>query len=251
MTVYATARRIESIADLEASGCRILQLDVTSEASMVAAVRAVEDAEGAVSALGNNAGYALYGAIESLNMDDVHRQFETNVFGALRLAQLVIPGMRRQHFGRIVNVGSIGGRLTYPAGGAYHMTKYAMEAMSDALRFETRGFGIRVSHVQPGFIRTQWGETALRSVPGETTGPYAKLHKRLGENLQNAYHGRLASIARGPEAAAEVIEHAIRAKRPKTRYRVAPSAAIMLTARHWLPDPVFDFMLRRWYPTPR
>src|SRR5947209_2593763 len=122
-TVYATARRPESISDLEAAGCRTLALDVTDEASMTAAVRAVEEAEGAVGVLVNNAGYSQSGAVESVPMDAVRRQFETNVFGLVRMCQLVLPKMREQHWGRIVNVSSMGANLTFPGGGFYHATK--------------------------------------------------------------------------------------------------------------------------------
>ena len=142
--MFASARRVEDIAGLEARGCRLLQLDVTDEDSMRAAVTAVETATGAVGALVNNAGYSQSGAIELVSMDDVRRQFETNVFGLARMCQLVLPGMRREHGGRIVNLSSMGGRLTFPGGGYYHATKHAVEAISDALRFEVRGFGVDV-----------------------------------------------------------------------------------------------------------
>lgn len=138
-TVYATARRPESIADLR--GCKRLALDVCDEASMRAAVDAVERAEGAVGVLVNNAGYGQEGAFEATPMDDVRRQFETNVFGLIRLSQLVLPGMRRQGWGRIVNLSSMGGKLTLPGGAFYHATKHAVEALSDALRFEVREIG--------------------------------------------------------------------------------------------------------------
>src|SRR3954466_2002141 len=140
-TVYATARRPESIADLESAGCKTLACDVTNEESMQAAVRAVEESEGAVGVLINNAGYSQSGAVESVPMDQVRRQFETNVFGLLRMTQLVLPGMRRQRWGRVVNLSSMGGRLTFPGGGIYHASKHAVEALGDALRFEVRGFG--------------------------------------------------------------------------------------------------------------
>ena len=149
-TVYATARRPESIADLKDAGCRTLALDVTDEQSMRAAVDAVEQAEGAVGVLINNAGYSQGGAIETVPLDAVRRQFETNVFGLIALTQLVLPAMRGQHWGKIVNIGSMGGRLTFPGGGLYHATKYAVEAISDALRFEVRGFGVDVILIEPG-----------------------------------------------------------------------------------------------------
>src|SRR5918995_2140526 len=154
--VYATARNVEKIAPLGESGCRLLALDVTDEESMRAAVEEVERAEGAVGALVNNAGYSQSGAVETVPLDDVRRQFDTNVFGLLRMCQLVLPGMRREGRGRIVNVSSMGGKLTFPGGGVYHATKYAVEALSDAMRFEVAGFGVDVVVIEPGLIRTSF-----------------------------------------------------------------------------------------------
>src|SRR3984885_9307781 len=150
--VYASARRPETISELAGPGCQTPALDVTAEASMRAAVEHVEAAEGAVGVLINNAGYSQSGAIETVPLATVRRQFETNVFGLVRLTQLVLPQMRAQHWGKIVNLGSMGGRLTFPGGGHYHATKYALEAISDALRFELRGFGIDVILLEPGLI---------------------------------------------------------------------------------------------------
>ena len=147
--VYASARKLAAIADLEQHGCRLLALDVCDEASMAAAVRAIEAEHGAVDVLVNNAGYSQSGAIEAVPLERVRAQFETNVFGAVRLIQLVLPGMRRRKAGRIVNLSSMGGRLVFPGGGFYHATKYAIEAISDALRFEVRGFGVQVVLVGP------------------------------------------------------------------------------------------------------
>src|SRR3954469_18822126 len=132
-TVYATARRPETLADLEKAGCKTLACDVTDEESMRAAVAAVEEAEGAVGVLINKPGYSQSGATESVPMSQVKRQFETNVFGLVRMSQLVLPGMRRQGWGKVVNVSSMGGRLVFPGGGIYHATKHAVEAISDAM----------------------------------------------------------------------------------------------------------------------
>ena len=177
-TVYATARKPETLADLEARGCRVLALDVTSEASMQEAVAAVE---GVVGVLVNNAGYSQSGALETLPMDAVRRQFETNVFGLLRLTQLVLPGMRAAGEGKIVNVSSMGGRLTFPGGGAYHATKYAVEAMSDALRMEVRAFGIDVICIEPGLIRTEFGTTAAGGVETVEGDPYADFNRAVAQ----------------------------------------------------------------------
>jgi len=163
-TVYATARRLESIAELEAAGCRTLALDVTDEDSMVAAVRTIEETHGAVGVLINNAGYSQSGAIETVPLEAVRRQFDTNVFGLARLTQLVLPRMRDQRWGKIVNLGSMGGRLVFPGGGWYHATKHALEAISDALRFEVRGFGIDVILLEPGLITTEFGNAAVASM---------------------------------------------------------------------------------------
>src|SRR3954454_12257234 len=163
-TVYATARRLESVADLAERGCRVLALDVTDEASMAAAVRTVQDEQGAVGALVNNAGYSQSGAVETVPLEDVRRQFETNVFGLARMCQLALPGMRAQGWGRVVNLSSMGGKLTFPGGGYYHATKHAVEALSDALRFEVAGFGVKVVVVEPGTIRTGFADAATTSL---------------------------------------------------------------------------------------
>jgi NADP-dependent 3-hydroxy acid dehydrogenase YdfG len=177
-TVYATARRPESIGDLAAAGCRTLALDVTDETSMRAAVEAVERDCGAVGVLINNAGYSQSGAVETVSPEAARRQFDTNVFGLLRLTQLVLPRMRAQRWGKIVNVGSMGGRLTFPGGGLYHATKHAVEAISDALRFELRGFGIDVVLLEPGLITTDFGETARRGRRRERRGRRRERRRR-------------------------------------------------------------------------
>src|SRR5579859_4414272 len=183
--VYATARRPEALADLRERGCETLALDVTDEGSMRAAVDAVSAAEGAVGVLINNAGYSQSGALETVPIDQVRRQFETNVFGLLRMCQLVLPGMRSQRWGKIVNVGSMGGRLTFPGGGVYHATKYALEALSDAMRFEVRGFGVDVILIEPGLIVTNFGEVAAGSVPDTTSdGAYAEFNRQVARRTQ-------------------------------------------------------------------
>src|SRR5262249_26329628 len=168
--VYATARRLESIAGLERDGCRLLALDVTDEESMAAAVRVVGEEYGAVWGLVTNAGYGELGPVEEVPMARVRRQFETNVFGLARMCQLVLPGMRAAGRGRIVNVGSMGGRVTFPGSGYYHASKYAVEAITDALRYEVRPFGVAVSLVEPGPVRTAFGATALTGL-AESAAP--------------------------------------------------------------------------------
>lgn len=248
--VYATARDPDSIRDLQAAGCRTLTLDVTDEASMVAAVRAVQAEHGAVGALVNNAGFAADGPFEEMPMDDVRRQFETNVFGLIRLSQLVLPAMRSQRAGRIVNVGSMGGRLTFPGAAFYHATKHAVEALTDALRYEVKPFGVRVSLIQPGVIRTPFGATALRDMP-VSEGPYAVFRQGLYDRVYGAYEGKAARVAAGPESVARVIHRAIDARRPRTRYRVTVMARALLVTRALVPDRVWDAMMRTQFPPPR
>jgi NAD(P)-dependent dehydrogenase (short-subunit alcohol dehydrogenase family) len=249
LTVYASARRPESIEDLKQAGCRTLALDVTDEDSMRAAVTAVEEAEGAVGALVNNAGYSQSGALETISLDDVRRQFETNVFGLLRMCQLVLPGMRRQRHGRIVNVSSMGGKLTFPGGGIYHATKHAVEAISDALRFEVKGFGVDVSVIEPGLIKTNFAETAVRSVTHEE-GPYAEFNSAVSASTAGAYEGPFGKLGGGPETVARAIEKAVTAERPRTRYPVTLSARFFLTQRALLPDRAWDAVVGTSFPRP-
>ena len=250
-TVYATARKPETLSDLERGGCRTLALDVTDETSMTAAVNAVVQAEGAVGVLVNNAGYSQSGAVESVPMEQVRRQFETNVFGLVRMCQLVLPGMREQRWGRIVNLSSMGGRLTFPGGGMYHATKYAVEAISDALRFEVRGFGVEVIVVEPGLIVTKFGETAASSVGPDADGPYASFNRDVARATEHVYQGPLTKLGGGPEVVARTIAGALKADRPKTRYPVTPSARLMMGQRRLMPDRVWDLLMRTQFPTPK
>jgi NAD(P)-dependent dehydrogenase (short-subunit alcohol dehydrogenase family) len=250
--VYATARRPETIDDLRERGCQTLALDVLDEDSMQRAVKTVSEAEGAVGVLVNNAGYSQSGAVETVPLDAVRRQFETNVFGLIRMCQLVLPGMRAQHGGKIVNIGSMGGRLTFPGGGVYHATKYAIEAISDALRFEVRGFGVDVILVEPGLITTEFGRTAAASV-GQTgeSGPYAKFNRRVAKLTEGVYRGPLKVFGGGPESVAGTIAGALKADRPKARYPVTPSAHLMINQRRFTPDQVWDRIMRMQFPTPQ
>ena len=250
-TVYATARRLESIEDLEAKGCRTLALDVTSEDSMRAAVATVEEAEGAVGALVNNAGYSQSGAIETVPLDSVRAQFETNVFGLMRMCQLVLPRMRAQGRGRIVNISSIGGKLVFPGGGVYHATKHAVEALSDALRFEVQGFGVQVVIIEPGLIKTHFAETAVGSVAdAEDDGAYAHFNSAVSKITAGAYEGPLGKLGGGPESVARAIEKAITAKRPRTRYLVTPSAKLAVGQRRISTDRMWDRIVSTNYPRP-
>ncbi len=250
--VYASARRPESIEDLKGKGCETLACDVTDETSMSACVSAVEDAEGAVGALVNNAGYSQSGPIEEVPIDAVRRQFETNVFGLMRMCQLALPGMRAKGWGKIVNVSSMGGKLVFPGGGVYHATKHAVEALSDALRFEVAGFGVDVIVIEPGLIKTSFADAAVGSMAGElpSDGPYAEFNTAVGRETASVYEGPLARLGSGPEAVARKIERAISSRRPRTRYKVTASAGLSLGARRLMTDRMWDRFVGTQFPRP-
>ena len=247
-TVYATARRIETLADLEALGCHPLALDVTSEDSMIAAVKAVEAEHGQVGTLINNAGFGEYGPIEEADLDRVRTMFETNVFGLARLTQLVLPAMRRSRSGRIVNIGSMGGRITFPVGGFYHATKYAVEAISDALRVEVKPFGIDVILVEPGLIRSNFesrigGSLEAGAAARGSSTAYADLLAANEKSTTGSYANDL--MATGPESVAAVIVRALESTRPRSRYVVTPAAKAMINLRRFGGDRVWDVAMRR------
>lgn len=250
--VTATARRPETLEELAWQGCRTLRLDLTDADSMREAVTTVEAEHGAVGALVNNAGYGLPGAVEELPLDEIRRQFETNLFGPTALIQLVLPAMRARGRGRIVNVSSVGGRITTPGTGAYHASKHALEALSDALRFELRGFGIDVVVIEPGAIATHWVDTAVAGLASRRApeGPYAALDGAVAQRMRAAHRGLLGLAAGSPEAVARAIEAALGARRPRTRYVVPAASRLFVLAGRWLPDRLWDAFLRRLYPSP-
>jgi NAD(P)-dependent dehydrogenase (short-subunit alcohol dehydrogenase family) len=248
--VYATARREAAVEDLRAAGCRTLALDVTDEASMQGAVDAVVAEHGAIGALVNNAGYSQSGAVETIAMADLRRQFETNVFGLVRLCQLVLPSMRAAGRGRIVNISSMGANFTFPGGGAYHATKYAVEALSDALRFEVKGFGVGVTVIQPGTIRTEFASTVAEGIPDDG-GPYGAFNAHVAKATKEAYEkGPLALLGGEPDAVAKAVQAAIEARRAPIRRRVTPSAHLLVTQRRLMPDGVWDAFVGTQFPRP-
>jgi len=202
-----------------------------------------------VGVLINNAGYSQSGAIETLPMESMRYQFETNVFGLVRLTQLVLPGMRAQKWGRIINIGSMGGRMTLPGGGAYHGTKYALEAISDILRFEVKGFGIDVTLVEPGFIFTRFAETALAKIQvNDEDGIYQKFNEKVLEMTERGYKDILfTSIGGGPEVVARKITKALNSNHPPFRIPVTFSAYLLMFLHDVVPDWFWDFGLQMFY----
>ena len=238
-TVYAAARRIELMAPLAEGGIRPARVDVTDDASLTAFVSQVIDETGRVDVLVNNAGYGALGALEDVPMAEARRQFDVNLFGLARLTQLVLPYMRQNRSGRIINVSSIGGKIHTPLGGWYHATKFAVEGLSDALRLEVAPFGVHVVVIEPGAIDTEWHGVAAENL--------------LATSGQGVYAGQAAAVvkvlsagglASSPDVIAKAIVRAAAARRPRTRYAVGLGAKPVILARRVLPDRVFDLLVR-------
>jgi NAD(P)-dependent dehydrogenase (short-subunit alcohol dehydrogenase family) len=241
--VFAGARRLDRMAGLAAAGATLLKLDLTNDASIVAAVNTIKNEAGRIDVLVNNAGYGSYGALEDVPLDEGRRQFEVNVFGLARLCQLVLPMMRPQKSGKIVNVTSIGGKIWEPLGAWYHATKFAVEGLSDCLRVEAAPFGVDVIVIEPGAIRTEWAGIARDGLLQMSGGSaYAELAKRHARMLATA---DTSSLASPPEVVARTIVRAVTARRPKTRYATGGGARTILFLRKILPDRMFDRLIWR------
>ncbi|MFA5326807.1 MAG: oxidoreductase [Prolixibacteraceae bacterium] len=238
--VYGAARRLEKMQDLKASGVRLLRMDVTSEESMAKGIQEILESEKRIDVLVNNAGYGSYGALEDVPLSEARYQFEVNIFGLARLCQLVIPTMRAQHSGRIINVSSIGGSFGEPHGVWYHATKYAVEGLSDSLRMELKQFGIDVVIIKPGAILTEWNAIArenLLKVSGNTV--YKDLVHKHAKMFEKADGG----MGSKPIVIAKVIKKSIEARRPKTRYAAGAGAKPILFLRWLLSDRMIDRLL--------
>ena len=239
-TVYAAARRVENMRDLEDLGAVALEMDVTKEEDLAAGVERINEEQGGVDILVNNAGFGLYGPMEDIPLDDARYQFEVNLFGLARLTQLVLPHMREQGAGKIVNVSSIAGKMHAPLGSWYIATKHALEGWSDCLRFELKSFGIDVIIVEPGLIHTEFGHVAFGPmVERSANSPYAGIVNRMTEGM-DSYEG-----GSPPSVIAAAVLKAVRAKRPKTRYAAGQYAKPALLLRKLVSDRMFDRVIER------
>lgn len=237
-TVYGAARRIDRMKELEAYGIKLIEMDVTKEDSMVAGVKQITDIEGKINVLINNAGYGSYGALEDVPISEARYQFEVNIFGLARLTQLVLPFMRAQHKGKIINISSIGGKFGEPHGAWYHATKFAVEGLSDSIRLELKQFGINVIVIQPGAIKTEWAGIARNNLLNTSAnGAYKALANKHANMLSRTYDGGMGS---NPIVIAKVISKAVEARNPKTRYAAGDGAKPILFLRKILPDKLFD-----------
>jgi NAD(P)-dependent dehydrogenase (short-subunit alcohol dehydrogenase family) len=240
--VYAAARRVDLMQPLTSYGVVPLRLDVTDEESMKKAVQTVLDAESRIDVLVNNAGYGYFGAVENVAMDEARRQLEVNVFGLARMCQLVLPVMRQQGSGLIVNTSSIAGKIVLPYGGWYHVSKFSVEALSDALRMELKPFGISVSMIEPGGIKTDWGIIAARHLRESSVGtPYESSALQESELLHTAYSGRFLS---SPSVITRAIARAVNSRHPKARYRTGRFSHLGVFLHWLLPARWWDAMMR-------
>ncbi|HVV75292.1 MAG TPA: oxidoreductase [Mycobacteriales bacterium] len=240
-TVYAAARRVERMADLKAQGIQVLKMDVTDEKSVKAGIATIVEETGRVDVLVNNAGYGSYGSIEDVAISEAKYQFDVNIFGLALVTQLVLPHMRAQRSGRIVNISSIGGRIYEPLGGWYHATKFAVEGLSDSLRLELKPFGVKVVVVEPAGIRTEWAAIAadnLRKSSSDTA--YAAQAEHAAAILELADRPAFSSSSK---VAAKKIAKAATVRHPLTRYPTGKGAGMILFTRWLLPARAFDAVI--------
>ena len=241
--VYAAARRLELMEPLKADGVQVLRMDVTDEASMQQGVEAVIQAEGRIDVLVNNAGYGFFGAIETVPMEEARKQLEVNVFGLARLTQLVLPYMRKQGSGRIVNTSSIAGKMAFYMGGWYNVTKYSVEAFSDALRMEVKPFGIDVVMIEPGAIKTDWGPIAAKHLKESSAGTvYETTGTQWANNMDWFYKTNALS---NPSIIAKAICRAVNSRRPKARYCRGRFSFVGRVAHALMPARWWDAMMRQ------
>ena len=240
-TVYAAARRTDRLEQLTPTGIHALTMDVTDDESMSSGIEKIIAETGRIDVLVNNAGYGSFGAIEDVPIDEARRQFEVNVFGLARLTQLVLPHMRAQRSGTIINISSIGGRFTTLLGGWYHASKHAVEALSDALRMETAPFGIDVVVIEPGLIRTEWSGIAANHLEETAEGSaYASQIKAVANSMRSESTNKRQSP---PSVIADTVKKIVTARKPRTRYVVGFAAKPLVTLRHILPDRAFDRLI--------
>ncbi|MGW2329267.1 oxidoreductase [Streptomyces sp. NPDC001700] len=248
-TVYGAARRTDRLRKLADHGIHALAMDVTDDDSLRTGVDRIISETGRIDVLVNNAGYGSYGALEDVPLDEARHQFEVNVFGALRLAQLVLPHMRAQRSGTVVNITSMGGKIYTPLGGWYHGTKFALEALSDCLRLEAKPFGIDVVVIEPGGIATEWGGIAADKLEkSSVTGPYARQATAVAASLRSEANAKRNSP---PAVIADAIGKAVTARRPKPRYATGFGARPLIALRRVLPDRAFDALISRAVGLPR
>jgi NAD(P)-dependent dehydrogenase (short-subunit alcohol dehydrogenase family) len=243
--VFATARRAESVAALNNEGLESLQLDLDDSDSIQAAVSEIlKRSGGELYALFNNGAYGIPGAVEDLSRDTLRTQFETNVFGWMELTNLIIPVMRRQGYGRIIQNSSVLGFVAMPFRGAYNASKFAIEGLSDTLRLELADTDIHISLIEPGPILSQFRATGVKMLEKHIDIEHSihrDKYKGVLERLKK--EGPAVPFTLPPEAVLDKVIHALEARRPKTRYYVTFPTYLFGYLKRLLPDRLMDKML--------
>ncbi|MBL7940578.1 MAG: SDR family NAD(P)-dependent oxidoreductase [Flavobacteriales bacterium] len=235
-TVYGAARRIDRMKDIEQAGGHSIAMDMSDDAAMVRAVERIVGEQGRIDVLINNAGYGTYGSVEETPIEEARQQFEVNLFGLGRLTQLVIPNMRKQGRGRIINISSMGGKMYLPLGAWYHASKHALEGWSDCLRLDLKEHGIDVVIIEPGVIRTGFEEVMVAPMIARSgSGPYGALTRQVVKGTEKNY--RKGS---SPEVVVELVMKAVHARKPRTRYVGGHLAWPVMALRKWGGDRLFD-----------
>ena len=236
--VYGAARRLSQMNEIVEQGGQAIEMDILKEEDIVSVVQKVMKQEGRIDVLINNAGYGLWGAVETLSIETARRQFDVNIFGLASLTKKVIPIMRAQKFGKIINMSSMGGRLYTPLGAWYHATKHALEGWSDCLRIELKDFGIDVILIEPGAINTDFGSVMMESMlEREKGGPYEEKVSAVYQASYELYEKKTGSA---PSVISDLILRAINSKNPKTRYVGGRFAKPMLFIRKWFGEKAFE-----------
>lgn len=247
--VYATAPDFADSDELKTDGFELLRLDVTKEDQAIQAVKTAESRNGSIQVLVNNAGYGQYGPIEEISLDAIRKDFDVNVFGLIRMCQLVLPGMRKAGEGRIINISSVAGEFSQPGAGIYHATKHAVEAIDEALRMEVDTFGIKVIGVLPGPVNTNFDEVAISTIPDTgKDSPYYNFKQNLIKTTKNMLNPDSATTLE-PEDVAKKVLAAATHKNPSRRYHVGIMSKVMGRAHDLLPDAIWDKAMEYMIPS--
>ena len=236
--VYGAARRLEMMQDIIQAGGHAIKMDILKERNIDDVVNQIIKEQSRVDVLINNAGYGLWGAVETISIDEAKRQFDVNIFGLAYLTKKIIPIMRKQKSGKIINMSSMGGKVYTPFGAWYHATKYALEGWSDCLRIELKSFGIDVILIEPGVIKTEFQDVMMDSTVERSIGtPYEKKLKALEKATQEMY---ARGIGSPPSTITKLIIKAINSHNPKRRYVGGLFAKPMLFIKKWFGDKMYE-----------
>ncbi|HKI07565.1 MAG TPA: SDR family oxidoreductase [Nitrososphaeraceae archaeon] len=244
---YATMRNlakrdsVQSVVDKQHLPIRVVQLDVTDENSIKSAIQSILSETGRIDLLVNNAGYGLTGALEDIGIDEIKAQYETNLYGVIRVTQEVLPIMRKQGSGRIINISSGAGRFGFPGGSAYVSSKFALEGLSESMAYELEQFGIKTVLVEPGFVRTNFGDNmVIAQKAQDPNSPYSQMMQ-----MMSSIRGKMLENASDADLVAEVVVEAATAKEPNLRYLAGKDVQQMVAAKKSMSDEEFQKMMKQ------